>query len=196
MKKFIFILCPLISLSAFALRTNLTASDLEKLRKGQELEKVEELKGEVFPRVTLINIIPHTPKENMELFTKFENHKRFIPGMTKSKVVKVNGNQTDVHFEMEMPIVKNTEYTTRHTVVYEGNDAILTWDLVKSDQLKKTKGMMMFEEYEGKTLFTYVTHITPDSSFAWTVKSRVVPDVKATMKEVKAYLSKNAGSTK
>jgi ribosome-associated toxin RatA of RatAB toxin-antitoxin module len=194
MKIFIFILCHIIPLSAFALRTNLTASDLEKLRKGQELQKVEELKGEVFPRVTLINIIPHTPKENMELFTKFENHKKFIPGVTKSQIVKVNGNQTDVFFEMEMPIVKNTEYTTRNTVVYEGNDAILTWNLVKSDQLKDTKGMLMFEEFEGKTLFTYVTHVTPDSSFAWTVKSRVVPDVKATMKKVRSYLAKNAGS--
>jgi hypothetical protein len=144
----------------------------------------------------LINIIPHTPKENMELFSHFEDHKKFIPGMTKSKVVKVEGNKTDVFFEMEMPIVNNTQYTTRHTVNYEGNDAILTWDLVKSDQLKKTKGMIMFEEYEGKTLFTYVTHITPESSFAWTVKSRVVPDVKKTMEVVKSYLAKNAGSTK
>ncbi len=196
MKILTSILFSLFSLSAFALRTNLTATDLEKLRKGQELEKVEELKDEVFPRVTLINLIPHTPKENMMTFTQFENHKKFIPGVTKSKIVKVNGNQTDVAFEMKMPIVKNTEYTTRHTIVYEGNDAILTWDLVKSKQLKNTKGMMMFEEFEGKTLFTYVTHVTPDSSMAWTVKSRVVPDVKATMKEVRSYLAKNAGSIK
>jgi hypothetical protein len=196
MKILTSVLLSLISLSAFALRTNLTAADLEKLRKGQELEKVEELKNEVFPRVTLINIIPHTPKENMKTFTQFENHKKFIPGVTKSKIVKVNGNQTDVFFEMKMPIVKNTKYTTRHTIVYEGNNAILTWDLVKSEQLKNTKGMMMFEEFEGKTLFTYVTHVTPDSSMAWTVKGRVVPDVKATMKEVRSYLAKTAGSTK
>lgn len=194
MKKLILILSPFLCFSSFALRTTLSASELQKLKQGEELERVVELKDEVFPQVTLIKIIPHTPHQNMKTFTQFENHKNFIPGMKKSKIVRVNGNEIDVAFEMEMPIVKNTEYTTRHKLSYEGNDAILTWNLVKSKQLKRTKGMMMFEEFEGKTLFTYVTHITPDSSFAWTVKSRVVPDVKATMKEVKAYLAKNAGN--
>jgi ribosome-associated toxin RatA of RatAB toxin-antitoxin module len=194
MKILIAIILSMTSLSSFALRTKLSPADLEKLKKGKELEKVEELKNEVFPRVTLINIIPHTPKENMKVFSDFNNHKKFIPGLKKSKIVKVNGNSTDVAFEMEMPIVDNTEYTTRNTVVYEGNDAILTWDLVKSKDVKKTKGMVMFEELDGKTLFTYVSHITPDSSMAWAVKSRVLPDVKKNIEAVKEYLSKNAGA--
>lgn len=182
-----------LPLTAFALRAPVTPAEIEKMKKGEEITKVEELKGEVFPRVTLINIIPHTPKENMKVFADFENHKNFIPNLLKSKIVKVEGNATDVAFEMDMPIVKNTKYVTRHFVTYEGNDAILNWDLVKSDQLKKTKGTIMFEEFEGKTLFTYVTHMTPESSFAWTVKSRVVPDTKETMKAVRKYLSKKAG---
>lgn len=193
MKKIIFATLATLPLSAFALRAPVTPADLEKLKKGEEITKVEELKGEVFPRVTLINIIPHTPKENMKVFSDFENHKKFVPNLLKSKIVKVDGNATDVAFEMEMPIVKNTKYVTRHFVTYEGNDAILNWDLVKSDQLKRTKGTIMFEEFEGKTIFTYVTHMTPDSSFAWTVKGRVVPDTKDTMKAVRKYLSQHAG---
>lgn len=196
MKTILIVITLLMSSSTYASKKSLSPAELERLKKGEQLEKVEELKGEVFPRVTLINIIPHSPHQNMKTFTQFENHKKFVPGITKSKVVKVNGNQTDVAFEMEMPIVKNTEYTTRNTVIYDGSDAVLKWDLVKSKQLKNTKGMLMFEEFEGKTLFTYVTHVTPDSSFAWTVKSRVVPDVKATMKEVRAYLAREAASVK
>lgn len=194
MKIFVAFTLILLSHNAFALRTSLTAEELLKLKKGEELTRVEELKDEPFPRVTLINIIPHSPAANMKVFSDFKNHKKFIPGLLKSDVVKVEGNATDVSFEMEMPIVKNTKYVTRNTVVYEGNDAILTWDLVKSEQVKRTKGMVMFEEFEGKTLFTYVTHITPDSSFAWTVKSRVVPDVKKNIEAVKSYLAKNAGA--
>ncbi len=193
MKKFITLATLIISLSANAYRVELSASDLEKLKKGQEIERVEELKGEVFPRVTLINIIPHSPHQNMTLFTEFENHPKFIPGLVNAKVVNKTGNITDVSFEMEMPIVKNTKYTTRHFIDYEGKDAVLKWDLLKSKQLKATKGSIIFEEFEGKTLFTYVTHITPESSLAWTVKSRVVPDVKKNMKVVREYLAKNAG---
>lgn len=193
MKKILFATLVSLPFTAFAFRAPLSPAELEKLKKGEEITRVEELKGEVFPRVTLINIIPHTPKENMKVFSDFENHKNFIPNLLKSKIVKHEGDVTDVAFEMNMPIVSNTKYTTRHWVKYEGNDAILNWDLVKSDQMKETKGMVMFEEFEGKTLFTYVTHITPESSLAWTVKGRVVPDTKETMKAVRKYLSKHAG---
>lgn len=195
MKISITLLTFLISFSTYAFRVQLSASETELLKKGKEIVRVEELKNEVFPRVTLINIIPHTPHENMNLFTQFENHPKFIPGLLAAKVVNKEGNITDVAFEMEMPIVKNTKYTTRHFVDYEGKDAVLRWDLLKSKQLKATKGSIIFEEFEGKTLFTYVTHITPESSLAWTVKSRVVPDVKKNMKVVREYLAKNAGKT-
>lgn len=177
-----------------AARSELTASELERLKRGEEITRVEEMKGEPFPRVTLISVIPHSPRENMKTFTDFENHRKFIPGLLKSKVVAVQGNSTDVAFEMDMPIVKNTKYTTRNTVVYEGDSATLTWDLVKSDEVKKTRGMVRFEAFEGKTLFTYTTHITPNSSFAWAVKSRVVPDVKKNIEAVKNHLAKNAAA--
>lgn len=183
----------IVTFPASAYRVKLTDSEIDKLKKGKEIERVEELKGEVFPRVTLINVIPHTPHQNMTLFTNFESHPKFIPGLLGAKIVHKEGNITDVAFEMEMPIVKNTKYTTRHFVDYEGKDAVLRWDLLKSKQLKATKGSIIFEDFEGKTLFTYITHITPTSSLAWTVKSRVVPDVKKNMKVVRAYLAKNAG---
>lgn len=192
MKNTLALFLALFSVSSFAYRVNLTPEEIEKLKKGDEIVRVEELKDEVFPRVTLINIIPHSPYQNMTLFTQFENHPKFIPGLLKAQVVNKTGNITDVAFEMEMPIVKNTKYTTRHFVDYEGKDAVLKWDLLKSKQLKATKGSIIFEDFEGKSLFTYVTHITPSSSLAWTVKSRVVPDVKKNMKVVREYLAKNA----
>src|SRR5687768_8499930 len=115
MKTFLSAIVILFSSSSYALRTKLTADELSQLKKGDELTRVEELKDEPFPRVTLINIIPHTPSANMKVFSDFKNHKKFVPGLLKSDVVKVEGNATDVSFEMEMPIVKNTKYVTRNT---------------------------------------------------------------------------------
>ena len=195
MKKY-FLLLALLPFSAFAFRANLTAEELSQLKKGKEVERVEFLKDQVFPRVTLFNIIPHTPKENMDVFTDFENHKNFIPGLKKSKIVKKKGNKTDVFFEMHMPMpVSNSEYTTRHTVTTESNDTILKWDLVKSEQVKDSKGTVMFEEYEGgKSLFTYINHVTPKSSLAWVVKDKVVPEVKENIKVVIKHLDKTVNS--
>ncbi len=188
MKTLITILLLSFSGLTFALRTTLSPKELKALKAGKEITRVEELEDEVFPRVTLVNVIPNSPRENMEIFSDFESHKNFIPGLRTSKIVKREGNITDVFFEMEMPIISNTEYTTRHKVAYEDDAAILTWNLLKSDQVKRTKGMIMFEEFEGKTLFTYVSHITPKSSLAWTVKGRVVPDVKKTIDAVIKHL--------
>ncbi len=191
MKTTLLLLLTLFPVSVYAFRTVLTPEEMERLKKGEVLERVEELKDEVFPKVTLIQIIPHSPKKNMDVFSDFESHKKFIPGMLKSEVVKKTDNITDVFFEMHLPApVKNSEYTTRHTITNEGNDYILKWNLLKSKQVKRSTGIVMFEEIEGKSLFTYVSHITPNSSFAWVVKSRVVPDVKKTIKAVTDHLER------
>ncbi len=197
MKKLIVLASLFLSFSSSASRINLSPADLEHLKKGKEITRVEELKGEVFPRVTLVNIIPHTPAENMSVFTDFKNHKKFIPGLVKSDIVNQSGNITDVSFELNLPApASNSKYVTRHTLVKEGKDEILNWDLLKSKQLKATKGSIIFEDYEGKTLFIYVTHITPSSSLAWVVKSRVVPDTKETIKAVIKHLGATAGKEK
>ncbi len=194
MKNFLILLALISPLTVQAFKVKLEKGELEKLKEGEQIERVEELKDEVFPKVTLISIIPHTPKENMRVFADFENHPKFIPGLLTAKIVKKNGNATDVAFEMHMPgPISNSEYTTRNFVETAGEDEILTWELVKSKQVKRTTGMVMFEAIESKTLFTYVTHITPDSSLAWVVKSRVVPDVKKNIEAVVNYLEKNAG---
>ncbi len=194
MKNIILFAALTLPLSSFAYRVTLTPKEMDQLKKGKEITRVEEIKGEVFPKVTLINVIPHTPEQNMSVFTDFKNHKKFIPGLVKSDIVKQSGNITDVDFELNLPApASNSKYITRHTVVTEGKDAILTWDLVKSKQLKATKGSIIFEEFEGKTLFTYITHITPSSSLAWVVKSRVVPDTKETIHAVIKHLGQTAG---
>lgn len=194
MKKIILISSLVLSFSSHAYRIALTPSEIEHLKKGKEITRVEELKGEVFPRVTLVNIIPHTPEQNMSVFADFKNHKKFIPGLVKSDIVNQSGNITDVSFELNLPApASNSKYVTRHKIVKEGKDEILTWDLLKSKQLKATKGSIIFEEFEGKTLFTYITHITPSSSLAWVVKSRVVPDTKKTIEAVIKHLGSTAG---
>ncbi len=179
MKNTIFFASILLSSSVFAYQLAFTPAELEKLKKGEQIERVEEIKNEVFPKVTLAQVIPHSPKENMDVFSDFESQKDYIPGMKKAEIVHKEGNTTDVYFKIHMPMpVSDSEYTTRHVIKNEGKNYFLTWDLLKSEQIKASKGVVNFEEYEGKSLLTYTSLITPKSSFAWAVKGQVAPDTK------------------
>lgn len=191
MKIVTFLFTLFIVQNSFAYRTDFTPDELAKLKKGEKVERVKELKDEVFPQVTIAQVIPHSPKQNMDVFTDFEHHKDFIPGLLRSKIVHKEGNITDVDFKLHMPApVSDSEYVTRHTLTNEGNNYYLEWNLLKSKQVKATKGMLMFEEFGDKTLFTYVNHITPKSSFAWVVKSKVVPDIEKNVEVIIKHLDK------
>lgn len=192
--KFLSFLLPLFfSLSAFAIRDDLTPAEIKKLKNGQTVKRVINLKGKAWPQVTIMSIIPNSPKQNMNVFKDFKSHKKFIPGLLKSKIIrKVSENEIDVAFEMKMPWpLSNSVYSTKHRLEEKGEDHKLSWSLIKSNQMKATEGQVIFEAYEGKTLFTYINHITPDSSFAGMFKGRVEGDVEKTAKIIKKHLAKS-----
>lgn len=194
MKTIIFFSLLLSFTSSMALASIPSGPELEKLKAGKLIKKVEDLKGEIWPRVTIQVVIPHTPKQNMEVFDDFERQKDFIPDMVSAKVLrKLENNAYDVAFEMEMPWpISNTKYVTRNTIKQNGNDYRIDWHLIKSNQMKATTGSVIFEALDtDKTLFTYVSHITPDSEFASMFKSRVPEDVEKTVKIIVKHLEKN-----
>jgi ribosome-associated toxin RatA of RatAB toxin-antitoxin module len=170
---------------------DLSPQDIARLNKGEQIKRVKTLKGQVWPEVTVITVIPNTPKENMDVFTDFESHKKFIPNLTKAKIVRKEGSETDVAFEMDMPMpLSNSSYTTRHTLVQSGEAYTLSWNLLKASQMKACKGSAKFEPYEGKTLFTYNNHITPDSKFAGMFKEKAKDDVVTTVNIIIKHLGK------
>ena len=158
------------------------------------IRKVENLEGEIWPKVTVLAVIPHTPKDNIEVFDDFESQKDYIPDMVSAKVLKkVSENAFDVAFEMKMPWpISNTKYVTRNIIQQEGENYRIDWHLIKSNQMKDTKGSVIFEVLDkDKTLLTYVNHITPDSELASMFKSRVPEDVEKTVKVIIEHLEKN-----
>lgn len=189
---FTFILSSIYSFSSYALRTDLTTSEIALLKNGKQIKQAVTIEGQIWPKVIVVSLIPHTPKQNMEVFSQFESHRKFIPNLTKSKIVRKEGNATDVSFEMDMPMpVSNSLYTTRHILENTGDDYKISWSLLKSNQMKSSNGFVVFEAFEGKTLFTYENHISPDSSFAGLFTSRVKSDVEKTVKIIIKHLDKS-----
>jgi hypothetical protein len=182
----------LFSFSSFAIKADLTPAEISSLQKGKRVKRVISLKGKSWPQITIMKIIPFTPKQNMDVFSNFEDQKKYIPDLIKSSIIrKVGDNQTDVAFELKMPWpVGNSIYSTKNIIENTGEDYKLTWSLIKSNQMKATEGNVIFEAYDGKTLLTYTNHITPDSSFAGMFKGRVEGDVEKTVKIIIDHLNK------
>lgn len=192
MKQTTFLLTLLISFPLLALKADMTPDEKSQLRQGKMVKRVINLKGKSWPQVTIMQIIPNTPKQNMDVYTEFDQHKNFIPDLIKSKVISKTEKEIVVSFEMKMPFpVPNSIYTTKNIFENSGEDYKLSWTLIKANQLKATEGSVIFESYEGKTLFTYINHITPDSSFAGMFKGRVDGDVEKTVKIIIKHLGKN-----
>lgn len=185
----------LLSMPAFASYGNLKPEELTLLKQGKQIKRSVMLDGIIWPKVTIISLIPFTPKENMKVFSKFESHKDFIPNLIKSKVLKKNGNETDVAFEMKMPMpVSNSIFKTKYISEQRGEDYKVTWSLIEANQMKTSDGSVLFEAYEGKTLFTYINHINPDSRFAGLFTQRVKSDVEKTVELIITHLKNNNSS--
>ena len=88
MKTLIFILSLIFSFYSFAL--DLTDQEKEILRQGEIVKRVNWREGYTWPQVTIISVLPHTPIENLAVFSDYESHKKFIPDMVKSKIEKQN----------------------------------------------------------------------------------------------------------
>lgn len=172
---------------------NPKGAELEKLKKGELLKQVIELPNEVWPKVIITALIPYTPKQNLTVMSDYEAQKNYIPDMKKSKIVKkISANATNVYFVLGMPWpVPDSKYTTTNVIEQNGDKYRLYWYLVKANQMKATKGSMDFIPFEGKTLFIYTTHITPDSSFAKMFKDKVESDVEKTVKVIIKHLDQS-----
>ncbi len=188
----------LLTLSTFVQANNPSPQEIEKLKKGELLKQVINLPNEIWPKVIMTALIPHSPKENITVMSDYEAQKNYIPDMKKSKIVeKISDNATNVEFVLGMPWpVEDSKYTTTNIIEQSGENFKLRWHLVKANQMKATQGSMDFVPFEGKTLFTYTTHISPDSSFAGLFKSRVESDVEKTVKVIIKHLDKTITSKK
>lgn len=180
--------------SAVLIADPLTKEELELLNKGEMVKKVKWIDNHVWPQVTIYSLIPHKPIENLAAFTDYKTHKTFIPDMIESDVQKkISDHEAHVKFVMKMPWPVNKEtHVTDNLISKTGdNHYVLTWSLVSADLLKDTTGFLDFQAQGDKTLLTYLTQITPNSSLAGLFKSRVAGDVETSVKKIISRLNEN-----
>ncbi len=182
------------SFSSFA-GIEVSPEDMAILKSGKFVKRVKMIEGKIWPEVTIISIIPHTPKENVDVYSDFNSHSKFVPDLIKSHVSKVEDGASYIDAEMKMPWpIKNSIYTTKSISKIVGDAYELSWVFVSGNQLKDTVGVVHFVPFEGgKTLFSYTNHVTPDSSLASIFRDRVPLDVEKAVTAILKHLKKNAG---
>jgi len=183
----------------YAIADAISAKDQEQLSQGSMVKKVDWKEGYVWPEVTILVLLNHAPLDNLNVFLDFESHKKYIPDMIESQILKiVSSNQTHVYFEMEMPWpVKKTSHVTNNIVTNNSDGSYtLQWNLVKAEMLKATDGSMTFIPYQGKTLLKYVSFIVPNSSFAGMFKDRVAKDVEKSVIKITKHLNATINNKK
>jgi hypothetical protein len=198
-RSFFLLLLSLTSINVFGSLSveSLSKEEQELLNKGEVVKKIKWIENHVWPQVTIYSLIPHKPIENLAAFTDYKSHKAFIPDMLESDIQKkISDLEAHVKFVMKMPWPVNKEtHVTDNLISKAGeNHYVLKWSLVSADLLKDTTGFLDFQAQGDKTLFTYQTQITPNSSLAGLFKSRVAGDVEKSVKKIISRLNENINS--
>jgi ribosome-associated toxin RatA of RatAB toxin-antitoxin module len=98
------------------------------------------------------SIVVNAPIEKcFEVVTDYAHYRDFTPEIRQLTTSNRNGNEIDVHYEIEM--IKTIRYSIR---MKEEGPNRLSWTFLKGEVLKDNKGSWLFEPAgEGKTHVTY-----------------------------------------
>lgn len=95
--------------------------------------------------------IDATPEQVYDVIVDFERYPSFVPNQSGARVVRNDGHQWEVEFELQ--VVKRLTYTLKLTGV-PGRS--LRWQLVRGDMMKKNDGGWTLEALpDGRTKATY-----------------------------------------
>lgn len=169
----------------------LTKDEVAALKEGRLVTRTRELKGEVWPEVTVMAALPGTPAFGYAAYSDLASHTKFIPGLVRSDIYRGQRGEKWVQTEMKLPWpLENAFCTTRVTFRQEGDVYEMAYTFVEGNHMKDVKGSVRFVPWDGGTLFTLVTHTTPKSPLASLWTSRVPGEVESTVKATVKHLTR------
>lgn len=171
------------------LSSNLTKSEIKKLEKGEMLLKTKEVKDLVWPEITIYQKIEATPLESVAIFYALDHQKNYIPNLIKSDVVKEETpTRVWAEYELSMPWpLSNSKYLHGHELGHLKAQEIYSvkWWMIESNSTEKVEGEARFQKFNNDTLMEYKAIVVPKSFLASFVESKMLEDVKASLKVTK-----------
>ena len=169
----------------------LTSEQRQTLERGGQVFRTWSVPSSSWPRACVYERIAATPEEAAAVFADYERHRRYIPGLKKSRISRVIDPATvEVDYTLDVPLYSDEDYTVRDHLraVPDSSRYSVEWTLVRASSTKATEGSVRFEPFGAdstavsQTLMAYCNLVTPGSRLAKLgfIKSRALSQVRET----------------
>ncbi len=178
------------SLSNASVLLELSKEDQEKLLKGEMIHKTHKIQDAPWPKSQIYLKLKVTPLEAIAVFAAYKKQKDYTPGVIESRILK-HESAINVHvaYTHHMPFpFSNTHYSTENIIAKYPAGYTLKWNQLSSEATKETRGNVIFEEYNGETIFKYETFIYPKSIFARLLRSYALKNLKKTIIAITSHI--------
>lgn len=166
--------------------SELTSEQLAQLKKGDLVVKTRDVKGGVWPELSVYALVKATVKDVTSVFRDYDNAHTYIPNLIEAKVIDKPAPQTlDVRYTVKTPIISKMSYVVRNKYRTDGPAAVVEWNLVESPLAKESTGSLRAEPYEDGTLLRYTNYVLPKTSLAVVAKNAALNEVKSTVTAIK-----------
>ena len=168
----------------------LTAADRAVLESGRQIVREERVPDSPWPRVTVLQVVNASPAEAAAVFTDYDAHSSFLPGVKKSVVSqRVSPLVAAVDYVLYVPLFADEHYTVRDSLSRGagGLGYRVDWSRVRARSTKAIVGHVEFAPFRSErtghdvTLVTYVNLVVPGQRLAGPLKGRALKQVRETV---------------
>jgi hypothetical protein len=189
-KQFLFFLT-FIPFFAYGFSSNnLPDNDLHKLSKGEMILIKREVKGSVWPALTIYKKIDVTPLEAASIFMAFDHQKSYVMDVIKSNPISMDSpTSVTVEYERKNPWpVPDESYTNVHHFKKLPNGYHINWWALESSNTEKVVGDAYFVDFKGKTLLQYKIEVHPKLKIAGMFTGTMIEKTKDGIEGVVSYI--------
>ena len=194
-KQFLFFLI-LIPFIAYPFSSqNMPDNDLDKLKKGEMILIEREVKGSVWPEITIYKKIETTPLEAASIFMAFDHQKSYVMDLLKSNPISMESpTSVTVEYKRKNPWpIPDGSYINVHHFKKLPNGYHINWWALESNNTEKVVGEAYFVDFAGKTLLKYKIEVHPKLKIAGMFTGTMIDKTKDGIAGVVSYIefSKN-----
>jgi hypothetical protein len=179
----------------------LSAEQRGELEAGRPIVVSRKEPTSPWPRMQVYKLVDATPEEAAAVFTDYDRHSMYIPGLPKSRVAhRIDELTADVDYTLNVPMLPDEHYTVRDRLSLpdSGDSYVVTWTMVKATSTRAIDGSVRFEQrwnarlQRPATLMLYENFVIPGSRLGGIppVRRRAVAQMVATARAIAAEIER------
>jgi len=152
----------------------LSADQVDRIDRGEAVQVLTPVAESAWARSTVYQFIAATPEQCAAVLADYALQSSYVPKLKSSRVLKVDGTETDVEYVVSIPIFPDERSVSRQHVVKSGDEYRVEWHTVADSAAKGsvTTGSATFRPMTNRrtgktgTLMIHDQSVVPASMFA------------------------------